>query len=93
MTDAAMDRLHAHHCRRWWLANGLCNLLRVQRLAALTGRVQSNVSRSLQQLAQHGLVRLVQEGKEVRPLPAASALAIDLMAGTYRTVPLGTAGG
>lgn len=63
----------------------------VSRLAALTGRAQSNVSRSLQQLARHGLVRLIREGKEVRPEPAASGLAIDLMAGTYRAVPLGAA--
>ena len=65
----------------------------VSRLAALTGRAQSNVSRSLRQLAKHGLVRLVREGKEVRPVPAACELAIDLSAGTYRTVPVGTAGG
>ena len=36
-------------------------------LAELTGRAQPNVSRSLQQLARLGLVRLHREGREVRP--------------------------
>ena len=34
----------------------------VRELAALTGRVQPNISRSLQLLARHGLVRLVRDG-------------------------------
>jgi predicted transcriptional regulator len=58
----------------------------VSRLAELTGRAQSNVSRSLQQLARHGLVRLAREGKEVRPVPIAARIDVDLEQGTYRTV-------
>lgn len=59
----------------------------VSDLAALTGRAQSNVSRSLQQLAKHGLIRLERDGKEVRPVPLAGEIDIDLVRGTYRTIP------
>lgn len=52
----------------------------------LTGRAQPNVSRSLQQLASHGLVRLVRAGREVRPDPLVQALQIDLATGTYQPV-------
>src|SRR6185312_8972720 len=38
-------------------------------LAQRTGRAQPNVSRSLQLLARHGLIRLERDGKEVRPVP------------------------
>ena len=44
----------------------------VRELAALTGRVQPNISRSLQLLARHGLVRLVRDGRDVRPEPIAT---------------------
>jgi DNA-binding transcriptional ArsR family regulator len=57
-------------------------------LAALSGRAQPNVSRSLQVLAGHGLIRLVREGREVRPEPLATALRVDLASGTYETTPL-----
>jgi predicted transcriptional regulator len=39
----------------------------VTALAALTGRAQPNVSRSLQALAANGLIRLVRDGRDVRP--------------------------
>jgi predicted transcriptional regulator len=60
----------------------------VTALVATTGRAQPNVSRSLQILAAHGLVRLVREGREVRPEPVASAVTVDLMTGTYQATPL-----
>jgi predicted transcriptional regulator len=54
-------------------------------LVALSGRTQSNVSRSLQVLARHGLVRLVRDGRLVRPEPVARAVRVDLATGTYET--------
>ena len=51
-------------------------------LVALTGRAQPNVSRSLQLLAKHRLIRLVREGREVRPEPIAAAVRVDLATGT-----------
>lgn len=64
----------------------------VAELAAMTGRAQPNVSRSLQQLAGHGLIRLVREGREVRPEPVAREVRVDLATGTCAAVPLhGTA--
>ena len=43
----------------------------VTELVTLTGRAQSNISRSLPLLAKHRLIRLVREGRELarRPLP------------------------
>ena len=63
----------------------------VTELVALTGRAQPNVSRSLQMLAGHGLVRLVREGRDVRPEPIASAVRVDLATGTYEAMPLAPA--
>lgn len=60
----------------------------VAELAALTGRAQPNVSRSLQQLACHGLIRLVREGREVRPEPVAREVRVDLTTGTCAAIPL-----
>lgn len=60
----------------------------VTELVKLTGRAQSNISRSLQFLAQYQLIRLVREGREVRPEPIAKALQVDLATGTYETTPL-----
>lgn len=57
-------------------------------LVALTGRAQPNVSRSLQQLAGHGLIRLEREGREVRPVPVAREVRVDLAAGTCAAIPL-----
>lgn len=54
-------------------------------VAELTGRAQPNVSRSLQQLAQLGLVRLHRDGREVRPEPLVRTLELDLMTATYET--------
>ncbi len=59
----------------------------IGRLVELTGRAQPNVSRSLQHLAAHGLVKLVREGREVRPQPLVSGVLVDLATGTYRTEP------
>ncbi len=39
----------------------------VQELANLSGRAQPNVSRSLQALAKHGLLKLVRQGRDVTP--------------------------
>ena len=58
----------------------------VSQLAERTGRAQSNVSRSLQALARHGLIVLEREGKEVRPVPLAHSVDVDLTAGTCRTL-------
>ena len=63
----------------------------VTALVALTGRAQPNVSRSLQLLARHRLVRLVREGRGVRPEPIAGAVRVDLASGTYDTPPPSTA--
>lgn len=60
----------------------------VGEVVRLTGRSQPNVSRSLQQLAGHGLVRLVRTGREVRPEPLVQSLLVDLANGTYRTEPV-----
>jgi predicted transcriptional regulator len=60
----------------------------VSRLAEISGRAQSNVSRSLQQLAKHGLIELVRNGREVRPNPIASTVSISLATDTYETTPL-----
>ena len=64
----------------------------VAEVVRLTGRSQPNISRSLQQLAGHGLVRLVRIGREVRPEPLVRALRIDLSEGTYRTEAAQAAG-
>ena len=58
----------------------------VSKLAERTGRAQSNVSRSLQGLARHGLIKLEREGKEVRPVALARSIDVDLTAGTCRTL-------
>lgn len=60
----------------------------VAELVARTGRAQPNVSRSLQLLAGHGLIRLEREGREVRPVPVAREVRVDLLRGTYETMPL-----
>jgi DNA-binding transcriptional ArsR family regulator len=59
----------------------------ISEVVAMTGRAQSNVSRSLQLLAKLGLVRLVREGREVRPEAVAKTLSVDLASGTYETTP------
>jgi predicted transcriptional regulator len=57
----------------------------IRELVTRTGRAQPNVSRSLQLLARHNLVRLVREGREVRPEPIAREVRVDLITGTYET--------
>lgn len=59
----------------------------IAEVVRLTGRAQPNVSRSLQQLAGHGLVRLVRQGREVRPEPLVRNVRVDLLNGTYETEP------
>ena len=56
----------------------------VSQLAKLTGRAQSNVSRSLQELAKFGLVRMVREGQGIRPELAVAHLDVDLVANECR---------
>jgi predicted transcriptional regulator len=65
----------------------------VSQLAARTGRAQPNVSRSLQLLARHGLIRLEREGKEVRPVPIARSIGVDLAEGTYTAIGEARPGG
>jgi predicted transcriptional regulator len=60
----------------------------ITELVKLTGRAQPNISRSLQFLARYRLIRLVREGREVRPEPIVKALRVDLATGTYETTPL-----
>lgn len=60
----------------------------ISELVSMTGRAQPNVSRSLQTLAAHGLVRLVREGREVRPEAVVSAVTVDLATGTYEVAPV-----
>lgn len=52
----------------------------VSQLAELTGRAQSNVSRSLQEMARIGLVRMVRDGQTIRPVLAVTHIDIDLVA-------------
>jgi predicted transcriptional regulator len=59
----------------------------ISRLAEHVGRAQPNISRALQQLLRYGLIRLVREGKEVRPELAVAEIDIDLKLGTYRALP------
>jgi predicted transcriptional regulator len=65
----------------------------VSQLVARTGRAQPNVSRSLQLLARHGLIRLEREGKEVRPVALARSIDVDLAAGTYTAIGEARQGG
>lgn len=60
----------------------------VSELVKLTGRAQPNVSRSLQVLARHHLIRLVRDGREIRPEPLAGTVRVDLATGTYETTPV-----
>src|ERR1700676_749297 len=59
----------------------------VPELVARTGRAQPNISRSLQLLERHRLIRLVREGREVRPEPIPKSVRVDLATGTYDTTP------
>lgn len=57
----------------------------VAKLVGLTGLSQPNISRSLQMLARHGLIRLVRDGREVRPELLAREVRVDLRTGTCET--------
>ncbi len=57
----------------------------VGELVELTGRAQPNISRSLQLLAKYRLIQLAREGREVRAIPIAKAVRVDLATGTYET--------
>lgn len=59
----------------------------VTELSQLTGRAQPNISRSLRQLAKHGLIELIKVGREVRPQATAESVSIRLAEGTYETIP------
>ncbi len=63
----------------------------VSKLAELSGRTQSNVSRALQDLAKHGLVRLIRDGMTVRPVLAAVEVDVNLVNGTCEIIPVATA--
>ncbi len=63
----------------------------VSRLAQLANRAQPNVSRALQDLAKHGLVRLVRDGMSIRPKLVAAEIDIDLVQGTCRVAPIAMA--
>ncbi|GLR79725.1 MarR family transcriptional regulator [Azospirillum oryzae] len=60
----------------------------VSRLAQLANRTQPNVSRALQDLAKHGLVRLVRDGMSIWPELVAAKIDVDLVRGTCRVVPM-----
>jgi predicted transcriptional regulator len=53
-------------------------------LAEHLGKARSSVSRGLQRLVGHGLVRLVREGREVRPELIATEIMVDLASGAIR---------
>jgi predicted transcriptional regulator len=56
----------------------------VTELATLTGRAQSNISRSLQLLARLRMVRLIKDGRGVRPEPLVKTVSVDLDTATYQ---------
>src|SRR5258708_35445503 len=62
----------------------------VTELAALTGRAQSNISRSLQLLARLRMVRLTKDGRGVRPDPLVKTVSVDLENRTDEMTPLPT---
>jgi predicted transcriptional regulator len=63
----------------------------VSALAALAGRAQSNTSRSLQDLAQFGLVELVRDGATVRPEIRVAEVGYDFERDAPKVVLLGAA--
>ena len=60
----------------------------VTELAQLTGRAQSNISRSLQLLSRLRMVRLIKDGRGVRSEPLVKSVSLDLKNGTYQTTPI-----
>jgi predicted transcriptional regulator len=59
----------------------------VSRLADRLGKAQSNVSRTLQRLAAYGIVRLVREGREVRPELVSAEIKVNLVKSTVEAIP------
>ncbi|KAA0677596.1 helix-turn-helix domain-containing protein [Roseomonas genomospecies 6] len=58
----------------------------VSELAEMAGRKMSNVSRSLQDLARVGLVRLVREGMSIRPELVAREVKVNLAHNTCELI-------
>jgi predicted transcriptional regulator len=56
----------------------------VSQLAELTGRGQSNVSRALQDLTKLQIVRMVRQGREIRPEIVSPQWQINVVEGTWR---------
>lgn len=56
----------------------------VSRLAELLDRKQSNVSRSLQELAKWGIVHMIRDGQAIRPTLAATHIDVNFVMNTYR---------
>ena len=73
LTVAALHRLSAMAAR---------NQSSVNELVELTGRAQPNGLRSLRLLAKRGIVKLVREGREVRPEPLPRRITIDVSTGS-----------
>ncbi len=77
LTDETLDLMNAIATRQATTVSGLARHL---------GKAQSNVSRSLQRLAGHGLVRLVREGREVRPELVSTEITVNLLERTVQAV-------
>lgn len=58
----------------------------VSGLAQHLGKAQSNVSRTLQRLAGYGIVRLVRDGREVRPELVSTELRVNLVDKTIQAL-------
>lgn len=56
----------------------------ISRLAELLGRGEEEVARSLDELAQWGLVQLAPHGEDLRPTLAVRHVRLNLLANTYR---------
>ncbi len=63
------------------------NPMTVSDLVLRTGRAQPNISRSLQELARYGFVRLHRDGQKIRPELVARHVNVDLVEGNYNLVP------
>ena len=70
LTEDALEMLHVIATTPATTVSGLA-----QRL----GKAQSNVSRALQRLAAYGIVRLVREGREVRPELVSAEIKVNLL--------------
>ncbi len=59
----------------------------VSGLAQRLGKAQPNVSRALQKLAAYGIVRLVREGREVRPELVSAGIKVNFLDKTIEAFP------